>query len=316
MRRLFITGGTGFIGQRLTHRLNATGYEYLSSTVRATATHADCIDELHGFDVVIHLAGRAHSVTSEDDRAEYHLVNTEFPLRLATAAIESSVQKFIFVSSVQAAQYQDDVGPNSELHSNWPTDIYGASKREAEQALQALDWKDTQLLILRPCLLFGAGAKANIRSLLKHGGSRFIPIVRGAGRRSMLHVDDFCALLMAAVEAGPLAVGPYIVAGECAPDINELRRAVVRAQGGKAPFWSVSADTLKGLAAFVKLLTANKLDLGNALSKVVEDRVYDSTLLASRLPWRPELSFEGSVAEMLSALGLSKTSQLRNGSVR
>ena len=107
----FITGGTGFIGQRLMKSLKQkqcnlrvlSRKQQCEDTVICDLQKNDIPnDALIGVDTIFHLAGFAHDMRDTNRIGDlYQKVNVDATVRLAELAAQSKVKKFVFVSSVK-----------------------------------------------------------------------------------------------------------------------------------------------------------------------------------------------------------------------
>ena len=61
------------------------------------------IQRLPHFDVIIHLAGKAHDTKNQTEAQSYFDINTGLTQKIYDFFLESSAKKFIFFSSVKAA---------------------------------------------------------------------------------------------------------------------------------------------------------------------------------------------------------------------
>jgi nucleoside-diphosphate-sugar epimerase len=154
-------------------------------------THPDaCARACQGVDVVIHLAGLAHVASAE---ADLRALNLDATVRLATAARQAGVKRFIFISSSKA-QYP--------AHS-----AYGRFKAEAERQLLALHVAGTfDVICLRPALVYGPGMRGNLAGLLRLLRRRHLPVFIGSGQRiGMIGLHDLCRCIVLAVTAEGLS---------------------------------------------------------------------------------------------------------------
>jgi nucleoside-diphosphate-sugar epimerase len=160
-----------------------------------------------GADVVYHLAGHAHALAGTTADATLHdQVNAKGTEEVARRAKRAGVGRFVFMSTVKALGEpgQEVVREDQPSTANDP---YGKSKHQAEVALMGLHSPEFQVVILRPVLVYGPGAKGNLESLqrlLRLG--RLPPLPKIENRRSLVGVND---LVTATVLAGgnPKLVG-------------------------------------------------------------------------------------------------------------
>ena len=168
-----VTGATGFIGSALCRRMRDRGW-------RCAASGRNLISAagLQGIETLVHCAGVAHQSAEEilHQQANFHQVVAQ-----AEQAAAAGVRNFIFLSTVNA---DPRAGP------------YGYWKWRAEQALTA-QYRDAAMAVvcLRPALVYGAGARGNLATLLG-AVRRGLPAPPALGRRSLVGVDDLCRSIM------------------------------------------------------------------------------------------------------------------------
>ncbi len=87
----------------------------------------------------MHAAARVHVMDEpEGDPLEAFREGVRGTLRLARQAAEAGVRRFVFVSSVKVNGEETPTGrPFREADTPAPEDLYGVSKREAKDGLQA-----------------------------------------------------------------------------------------------------------------------------------------------------------------------------------
>jgi len=276
---IFVTGATGFIGQRLVARLKAQG-ERLKILSRSHHPEVETVvcdlqravipdGALEGVDTVFHLAGYAHDLR---DAAEleglYRKVNVDATVRLAELAVYAGVKRFVFVSSVKA-------GGSAEA-GGVPEGIYGKTKREAElQLLEISRRSSMHVAIVRPVLVYGPGVKGNLqlmRSAIKKGW--FPPLPETGNRRSMIHVDDLVRALLLVAEDDQ-ANGEILIATDGKPHSSrEIYEAICASVGCSPRQWSVP----RFLFDFIASLNSK---LRYKLDKLMGDECYSSAKLES-----------------------------------
>jgi nucleoside-diphosphate-sugar epimerase len=236
----FVTGATGFIGQRLLVGLEANGE---SVRILSRNPHPDyetvvcdlqfeVIPEagLDGVDTVFHLAGFTHDLRDASKLEHlYRALNVDSTVRLTELAVRSGVKQFVFVSSVKAGGYN--------LEQDSPDGVYGQTKREAELKLLDIGRQSgMHVSIVRPSLVYGAGVKGNL-ALMRRGIEQgwFPPIPETENRRSMIHVDDLVRALLLAAE-DKRANGEIYIATDGVPhSTREIYEAICYAVGKHVP---------------------------------------------------------------------------------
>ena len=225
--RIFITGGTAFIGKHLHRRLIAEGHEVLAIQRKAPSDSAlqtnddaglkfvtcDLLDyptldrEIKTFqpDIVFHLAS-LRSTFNEDNAHLVLRTNAEATYRLAKAcAALPAKPKLIFTSAMGCYNYEHpDYVPVDEAHPLQPVDDYGLSKLLGELACEFLsDRHQLPCVILRISGVFGPGKRAgliyNCLEAARSGGS--IKVAGGKVRRDFVYVDDVVQSLVLSMRA-------------------------------------------------------------------------------------------------------------------
>ncbi len=221
MKKILVTGATGFVGGAVLKMLAHSGDYSLRASVRDLSAElpvecekalvnslgpdVDWSQALTGVDVVIHSAARVHVMDEQeaDPLKAYRLANVEGTLALAMQAVEAGAKRFVFVSSIKVngestlpgSPFTADDQPN-------PIDPYGVSKWEAEQALIALA-NDTglEVVIVRPVLVYGPGVKANFLRMMRWLDKK-VPLPLGAinNKRSLVALDNLADLICTCVE--------------------------------------------------------------------------------------------------------------------
>ena len=206
--KCLVTGATGFIGSALAERLEARGL-----SVERCGREAPAQAQLNAAGILFHCAGIAHRSASD---AEYESSNYRTTLTLAERAAAAGVRRFVFLSSVNAADADD---------------AYGHWKQRTESALVEA-WRGSAMgvVILRPALVYGAGARGNLGrliSLVKKG----MPTPPPGQPRSMIGLPDLCEALCLLTEVDP-GHGRLLIAtdGE-SYTLARLHGAIARALG-------------------------------------------------------------------------------------
>jgi UDP-glucose 4-epimerase len=233
MKKIFITGSTGFVGQALVRLLDNNAY-VLTAAVRQHSeilpkavsqffigdinACADCSKILSEVEVVIHLAARVHVMKDEsaDPLEAFRLTNTTATLNLARQAAAAGVKRFVFLSSVKVnGEFSAKGKPFTPEDDYIPSDPYGLSKYAAEKGLlEIADKTDMEVVIIRPPLVYGAGVKGNFLQMIRWV-SKGIPLPLGAmqSQRSLVALDNLTNLIYLCIDH-PAAAGEIFLVSD------------------------------------------------------------------------------------------------------
>ena len=174
----------------------------------ASATSATCGPaDLAGFDAIVHLAALSNDPLGSLDPALTLDVNAEGTLRLARAAREAGVRRFIFASSCSmygASGTDDALDESAPLH---PLTAYAESKVRAEEGLFALAGADFAPVSMRNATVFGVSPRLRLDIVLNnlaawaHTTGRIRLLSDGTAWRPLVHVRDVAKTALALLEA-------------------------------------------------------------------------------------------------------------------
>jgi UDP-4-keto-D-QuiNAc 4-reductase len=228
MKRVLVTGATGFVGAVLCEHLRDAGFT-VRAALRSERSLPACIAErcvigdlaaagpleaaLDGVDAVVHAAARAHVLNdSPENAALYEQVNAQGTRILAEAAARAGVRRFVYLSSIKvngeesARAFRADDVPA-------PQDAYGRSKWAGEQALFAVTAGSAmQGVVVRPPLVYGPGVKANFLRLMRWVSSGWpLPLGHIRNRRSLVSLWNLSDFLVCVLEHPAAAQRVWLV---------------------------------------------------------------------------------------------------------
>ncbi|RZM93564.1 UDP-glucose 4-epimerase [Bradyrhizobium genosp. SA-3] len=205
-----VTGASGFLGRHIVPALTREGWSVRRAVrspegtdgevvIKSIGPESDWQAALEGVDAVVHLAARVHYKNEEHAVQLYRDVNVDGTLHLARSAAMAGVRQFIFISTVLVhGRSNDGRAPFSESDAPTPRGLYGTSKAEAEAGLRTLARdSDMKISVIRPPLIYGAGAKGNF-ALLTRAVRRGLPLPFAAirNRRNFLSVQNLSSFIL------------------------------------------------------------------------------------------------------------------------
>lgn len=210
-----VTGANGFIGKHLLDAFTASNIPFRATTrcqsagfftIKTIDGSTDWTDALQGISTIVHLAAVNENVMlgATASLHEYNRVNVAGTLRLAQQAALTGVKRFIFLSS---AKVNGEISPPGKPFSSTdapnPQTAYAISKHTAEMKLREFAERcDMEVVVIRPPLVYGTGAKGSFNSLVNLVSSGVpLPFRAIENRRSMLHVLNICDLILAIGES-------------------------------------------------------------------------------------------------------------------
>ena len=245
MKKILITGASGFIGRSLCKTLSTSGrffrgavrsLDSISTDTRANyvsigdiTTKTNWKDVLANIDCIIHCAGRAHVMneTKKNELEIYKSTNVQGTKLLAQEAAKAGVKRLIFLSSIKVMGESTDnihVNIDSKKKNNFffthsdlpnPEDPYSISKFEAEKILWEISSiTGLEIVVIRIPLVYGYGVKGNLMSLIKLINFGIpLPFSRINNKRSLIGIDNLVDLLICCCEH-PNAKGKTFLASD------------------------------------------------------------------------------------------------------
>jgi UDP-glucose 4-epimerase len=229
--RYLITGGSGYIGSRLTEILAARDdveaivdldvrppaspqakTTFVQGDVRDTAAIRDLLERERP-DALIHLAFVLNPIRDEARMYDIDVNGTAAVLR---AASEAGTEQVLVTSSATAyGAFADNPKPIAE---DWPVRgqpdfSYARHKADADRSCQlwGVEHPDRVISIVRPCIVFGPNVDNYISRTWEN--SAFLPILDGVDEEfQLVHEDDVVSAIIGLLDAR--AGGAFNVAGD------------------------------------------------------------------------------------------------------
>jgi UDP-glucose 4-epimerase len=296
-----VTGGAGFIGSHVVDLLLERGYEvrvvdnlvggrefnlahhagnsrlhFQKSDIRALQPGAAVFKDAG---LVFHFAGIGDIVPSIEQPLEYMSVNAQGTVAVLECARQAGVTKFVYAASSSCYGLADT--PTREDHPIRPKYPYALSKYHGEQA--ALHWHAVYGLPVNSIRIFNAygtrsrtsgayGAVFGVFLRQKIAGTPFTVVGDGTQSRDFLYVTDVAKAFVLAAET-PLS----------------------------GQTWNLGAGNPQPVNRLVELLGGDVVHIPKRPGEPDVTHA-DITAITRDLGWRPEVSFEQGVSNILAQI--------------
>ena len=264
--RVFLTGGTGFIGGEVARRLRERGDE-VRALVR-TPAKAEALRELgcelvegdlsdesalvqmcRGVDAVIHGAAVYEVGVPESRRDVLVDANVRGTERVLGAALTAGVGKAVYVSTV--AVFGDTGGQVAD--ESWTrtadgyTSVYEQTKACAHKRAQEIAERGLPLVTVQPGVVYGPGDPSTFGELVGQFLDGRLPALPFPDFGvTPVHRDDVAEGVLLALDKG-VAGEAYVLAGEPLR-MRELMAVLGTASGRRPPRLTVPTTLLRALA--------------------------------------------------------------------
>jgi nucleoside-diphosphate-sugar epimerase len=320
--RVFVTGGSGFVGGHAIEALARAGHEVLAMArsersaevvrgfgARAVACGMGDVGAAHlaGVEAVIHAAARAEEWGT---REEFWTANVEGTTRMLEAARGAGVRRFVHVGT-EAALFSGSDLVDVDESAPYPARqkyLYSETKAEAERRVLAASGLET--ISVRPRLVWGPRDASVLPAVLAMAADgKFAWLDGGRARTSATHVRSVARALELALTRG-VPGRAYFVADDETHTMREFLSAVADAAAGvrlgerSVPSWLARpmARVIEGTWRMLGVrrappMTRFAIDMMSSTVTVKTERA------RSELGWAPAVTFEEGLAELRAARG-------------
>ncbi|MDP3559212.1 MAG: NAD-dependent epimerase/dehydratase family protein [Legionellaceae bacterium] len=313
MHKILITGATGFVGRRLCHLLLKKGY-YLRIFLRTEQDLHACEKEykdnveqietviindlsdiqdfspyMHNIQTIIHLAARVHVMNDKENNAElaYHKMNVVVTTLLAKAAVNYNINRFIFISSIKVhGEKTSLIKKITEQDAPAPQGHYAISKYNAEQQLKKITKNsNTDIVILRPPLMYGADVKANFLHLVNAVKKGLpLPIKGVQNKRSMLYVENFIDAILLCISHPNACNQTFVLSDNEALSTPELVTQIGLAINKPSRIFFIPNFLLRYMTKI--------LGQESAYQRLSESFIVDNHKIKTELQWAPPYTLQ------------------------
>jgi UDP-glucose 4-epimerase len=291
MKKIFVTGSTGFVGKNLVHEISKMNLSFTAGNREVygdLVTHKNWEPILKDHDVIIHLAARVHVMNEidNDPLKAFRAMNVEATLNIARAAQKIGAKRFIYISSVKVNGEETHGIPYRASDAANPQDPYGVSKMEAENELMKLHTPGAfEVVIIRPPLVYGPGVKANFEKLFYFVQKDLpIPFKRVQNKRSLVSVFNLVDLIICCID-NPNASGKiFLVSDDHDLSLPELITEMAKVNGKFPHLLPVPVGLMK--------LGAKLLGKSSFADRLFGDLQVDIEETKKLLSWKPPFDFQ------------------------
>jgi nucleoside-diphosphate-sugar epimerase len=283
-----LTGANGFLGKHIVEELKVKlitlGRNSKSDIIVDLSKE---IPLLPMVDLVIHSAGKAHSVPKTDvEKQSFFDVNVKGTENLLKGLEKAGLPKqFVFISSVSVYGVisGNDIKEECSLMAKDP---YGTSKILAEKLVQ--DWcakNNIICTILRLPLVIGTNPPGNLGAMI-HGIRKgfYFNIAGGSAKKSMVLADDISKILLKAAQVG----GIYNLTDGYHPNFYEMSHLISK-QLGKGKVNNMPIWMAKILAFFGDIMGSKFPINSDKLNKLNATLTFDDSKARRSFGWNPQV---------------------------
>ncbi|HZS16166.1 MAG TPA: NAD-dependent epimerase/dehydratase family protein [Candidatus Dormibacteraeota bacterium] len=269
--KVFLTGGTGFIGGALARALRDRGDEVVAlvrTPARArelaqrgvTLVEGDLGDVaaieqgMQGAGVVIHGAAMYEVGIPAGDRPKMDEANVRGTENVLGAALRLKIPRALYISTVGVfgntrGQVVDENGPLGDGSTSW----YERTKVEAHRVARRLLEQGLPLVIVQPGGVYGPGDHSQLGNIVHQFVAGRLPAMAFPDLGiNFVHRDDVVAGILLALEKGRPGEA-YVLGGEIAT-AQQLVETLARITGRRPPRLTMPAVLLKMSAPLGPLL--------------------------------------------------------------
>ena len=295
MKKIFITGGAGYVGSSLVPKLLKLGYsvkvldlmiygeDVLENHENLELIKGDIRDQklvdnsIKGSDIFIHLACISNDPSFELNPKLGKSINLDSFEPLVKIAKSNNIKKFIYASSSSVYGIKSENNVHEEMTLEPLTD-YSKFKADCESILKNYSSKEFTTVTIRPATVCGFAKRQRLdvvvnilTNLAFH--KREITIFGGSQLRPNIHIDDMADAYISLIEADDLVInGKVYNVGYENHSVLELAKTVVKVIGSDVILKKMDTDDLRSYH-----ISSDKIknELGFLPKRTIKDAVSD-----------------------------------------
>lgn len=266
---VLITGGTGFIGSRLTlkclekgYRVKVLGQENTpaesenrkvieargAEVILASVTETKSLfDHLKDTDVVFHLAATQHEMNVPDQK--FWDVNVGGTQNMLAASLHNGIKRFVHGSTIGVyGALEGTLDEESPCH---PDNIYGVTKLEGERLV--LSYSDKlPVVAIRISEVYGPGDHRLLKLFKTINKNVFFMIGNGKNVHHLIYVDDLIDGFLLAATNDQASGEVFTLAGKEPVTTNQMVQVIAEELGTTMPKLRVPLLPMLVLATIIE----------------------------------------------------------------
>ena len=311
MKRILVTGGTGFLGSHLVDRLvelnrsvrilarPSSSLENIDRHVRSDGveivrgdlTEPDALRRAcQDVDTIFHAAAAVDFSLSKEIFEE---VNIKALKSLIGIANDGGVGRFVHISSIGFYGWNSrPIDENVEQH---PSNVYEATKLAGEEiVMNAYRKYGLPVSIIEPSFIYGPRARIGVQELFWYVRKGWLPLIDGGRHRlNMVYVSDVVDALILASEKNEAIGERFVIGHDESPTYREIMEVVAEVLEVTPPRWSVPYVAVKPVATFiqkcVEMLGLRWFHFADYLDYTIQDGVLDIGKAKRVLGYHPKI---------------------------
>jgi len=265
MKKIFITGGAGYVGSKLVPKLLELGYEVTVldlmiygenvlddhkklKKIKGDIRNKGLLKEIiSGHDIVIHLACISNDPSFELNPSLGKSINFDAFEPLVKISLENKVSRFIYASSSSVYGIKKEKNVTEDMRLEPLTD-YSKFKADCEKILNSYKSEDFITTTIRPSTVCGYAKRQRldlvVNILTNHAyHNREIKVFGGDQLRPNVHINDMVNSYLVLLDAPSKKInGEIFNVGFKNQTVNELANDVKEVIGGDVKIIKTSSD--------------------------------------------------------------------------
>lgn len=321
---ILVTGATGLIGQAIVLRLLSEGLSVRAAVRSLAVAEKNFAEQLpigpnlldikecdvstlteesakrlfEDCEAVVHCAALVHKASAPD--LLYDQINIAGTGTLAQGAKQAGVEQFIFISSSSVYGNRETVGIEEESELIADT-AYARSKIASEEMLKSMQVAKSTVIV-RPSMVFGAGDRGNMLSLIRQilSGKYFL-IGKGNAQKSLMYSEDFATAVLHILRKKNAGISTYNLANPEPVSIKTLSESILKAAGLKRPLLAVPEIFTRTLCSAVNPLLKERSPLSpDRLSKLLRTNTISTEKFQRDYDFVPQFALQDALQKEIS----------------